>query len=73
MPIEPGLVGNRRRIILGGEYVGPFVVKAKAKELGIDVSDEELDDLLNSVREKLQGRKTPLKDEEFLSIIQKAG
>jgi isopropylmalate/homocitrate/citramalate synthase len=71
VPIEPGLVGNRRRIILGGEYTGPFVVKAKAKELGIELSDQRLDRTLSLVREGLQGRKTPLTDEEFLSIIQK--
>ena len=71
VPIEPGLVGNRRRIVLGGEYTGPFVVKTKAKELGIDLSDEKLDRALSLVREGLQGRKTPLTDEEFLSIIRK--
>ena len=73
VPIEPGLVGNKRRVILGGEYTGPIVVKTKAKELGIDLSDEKLNKVLNSVRERLQGRKTPLTDEEFLSIIQKVG
>jgi len=63
--IEPGLVGNKRRIVLGGEYTGPFVVKAKAKELGIDLSDEKLNKVLNSVREKLQGRKGHQQMEDF--------
>ena len=66
MSIEPGLVGNKRRIVLlGGEYTGPFVVKAKAKELGIDLSDEKLNKVLNSVREKLQGRKSHQQMEDF--------
>jgi len=73
VPIEPGLVGNKRRIVLDGEYTGPIVVKAKAKELGIDLGDEKLNQVLNSVRERLQGRKTSLTDEEFLSIITKVG
>jgi len=71
VPIEPALVGNKRRVILGGEYTGPVVVKAKATELGVDLSDEELDQVLHAVRESLQGRKTPLTDQEFLSIIKK--
>ena len=71
VPIEPALVGNKRRIILGGEYTGPFIIKAKAKELGIDLSDEILDKALAVVRETLQGRKTGMTDEEFMSIIKK--
>lgn len=72
VPIEPGLVGNKRRIVLGGEYTGPFVVKAKAKELGMDLNDEKLSKVLKSVRDSLQGRKTSLTDGELLSIIEKA-
>ena len=69
VPIEPSLVGNKRRVILGGEYTGPVVVRAKAGELGLDLSGEQLNIALKAVRERLQGRKTPLTDDEFLSII----
>jgi isopropylmalate/homocitrate/citramalate synthase len=69
VPIEPSLVGNRRRVVLGGEYTGPVVVRAKAHELGVDLSDEQLTLALKAVRENLRGRKTPLGDDEFLSII----
>jgi isopropylmalate/homocitrate/citramalate synthase len=71
VPIEPGIVGNKRRFILGGEYTGPFTVKAKAKEIGIELTDGQITLALESVREKLQGRKSPLTDEEFAAIISK--
>ena len=69
VPIEPGLVGNKRRILLGGEYTGPIGVKATANELNVDLNDKPVDVALTAFREKLQGRKTPLTDDEFLSII----
>lgn len=71
VPIEPGLVGNKRRFILGGEYTGPFTIKAKAKEIGVELTDSQITLALKGVREKLQGRKTPLTDEEFSAIISK--
>jgi isopropylmalate/homocitrate/citramalate synthase len=73
VPIEPGLVGNRRNFLLGGEYTGPITVKAKASQLGIDLDQEECDALLRQVRERLEGRKTPLSDEEFLNMIDDMG
>jgi isopropylmalate/homocitrate/citramalate synthase len=69
VPIEPSLVGNKRRFILGGEYTGPFTVKAKAMEIGIDLTDEQVSVALSNVREKLQGRKTHMTDDEFSEII----
>ncbi len=69
VPIEPGLVGNKRRFILGGEYTGPFTIKAIAKEIGVDLTDDQIALALYRVREKLQGRKVPLTDEEFLTIV----
>lgn len=71
VPIEPGLVGNKRRIVIGGQYTGPMVVRAKAKELGIELNDDVIRKVLHSVSEQLQGRKTVLSDEEFESIISK--
>ncbi len=71
VPIEPGLVGNKRRFILGGEYTGPITVKAKANEFGVDLTDDQVTRALKSVREHLQGRKTPMTDEEFSAIISK--
>jgi len=71
VPIEPGLVGNKRRFVLGGEYTGPFTIKAKAKEIEVELTDDQIFLALKGVREKLQGRKTPLTDEEFSTIISK--
>jgi isopropylmalate/homocitrate/citramalate synthase len=68
VPIEPSLVGNRRRVLLSGEYAGPIVVTAKAEELGLHLGEEQAADVLTEVRKRLEGRKTPLTDEEFLSI-----
>jgi 2-isopropylmalate synthase len=68
VPIEPSLVGNRRRVLLSGEYAGPIVVTAKAEELGLHLSEEQAASVLTEVRNRLEGRKTPLTDEEFLSI-----
>jgi isopropylmalate/homocitrate/citramalate synthase len=70
VPIEPSLVGNKRRILLGGEYTGPIGVKAKTNELNVDLNDNQVTIALKAIREKLQGRKMPLTDDEFLSIIQ---
>jgi isopropylmalate/homocitrate/citramalate synthase len=72
VPIEPRLVGNKKQFILSGEYTGPITVKAKAKELGFDLSDEAAKEVLTSVRKNLQGKKTPLTDEEFLFLIKKS-
>ena len=69
VPIEPGLVGNKRRFVLGGEYTGPITVKACANALGVHLADEQVGPVLQAVRTRLQGRKTPLTDEEFLSIV----
>jgi isopropylmalate/homocitrate/citramalate synthase len=69
VPIEPGLVGNKRNFLLSGEYTGPITIKAKAMQLGIDLSESKISIILSAVREKLQGRKTSLTDEEFLTII----
>jgi len=69
VPIEPSLVGNKRRFVLGGEYTGPITVKAYADALGVTLNDEQVGAALRAVRAKLQGRKTPLSDEEFLSIV----
>ena len=71
VPIEPSIVGNKRRILLSGEYTGSFVVRAKAQELGMDLDEKSVEDALPLVREALQGRKTVLSDEEFLSIIER--
>jgi isopropylmalate/homocitrate/citramalate synthase len=69
VPIEPSLVGNKRRVILSGEYAGPIVIKVKAQELGVQLTDEQVPAALRSVRTKLEGRKTPLGDDEFTAIL----
>ena len=41
VPIEPKIVGNKRRILVGGAYSGPFTIRAKGRELGLDLSEEK--------------------------------
>ena len=69
VPIEPSLIGNKRRFILGGEYTGPFTIRAKAMEIGCDLNDDQVSVAQKIVREKLQGSKVPMTDDEFASII----
>ena len=57
VPIEPGLVGNKRRFILGGEYTGPFTIKAKAKEIGVELTDDQITQALKGCTGKAPGTK----------------
>lgn len=66
-PVDPSIVGNRRRIILG-KHSGRHVVETKLKELGIEVNDEELDIIMNKVKE-LGERKGEVKDDDLIKII----
>ncbi|MCK4400947.1 2-isopropylmalate synthase [bacterium] len=69
VPIEPGIVGNKRRILVGGEYTGPYTIKAKAKQFGVELSEEKIEKILKKVRGMLLGKKESLSDEEYLCII----
>ena len=67
--LEPEIVGNKRRILVGGEYTGPYTVKAKAKQFGIELSEEKIEKILQKTRGMLLGKKESLSDEEFLAIV----
>jgi D-citramalate synthase len=49
-PITPEMVGRERRIVLG-KHAGSASVHLALKELGLDASDEQLDDILKRIKE----------------------
>lgn len=69
MPIEPSLVGNQMQILLGGEYCGPYTIAAKAEQMGFKLAEKQTVQVLKIVRDRLAGKKEPMADEEFKSII----
>lgn len=68
VPIEASFVGNKRRIEIGGGYFGPITVKAKASELGIDIPDILLNEVLALLRSELSDSGY-LSDQEFMSVV----
>lgn len=67
----PGLVGQQRRIVVGKKS-GRDSLKAKLAELGINVSEEQLPNILTLVKEKAQEKKAVLSDEELMTIFRDA-
>jgi 2-isopropylmalate synthase len=65
--IAPEMVGNRRRVALAG-VSGVAVIRAKAGELGIELSAEAADRKLATVQRALASKRGPISDEE-LSIL----
>jgi isopropylmalate/homocitrate/citramalate synthase len=59
------------RVLVGGKYSGPYTIKAKAEELGLKLSDEQVGRVLEKVRAKILGKKTSMTDEEFLEMAKK--
>jgi D-citramalate synthase len=49
-PITPEMVGRERRIVLG-KHAGSASVHLALKELGLDASDEQIDDILKRIKE----------------------
>ena len=66
-PIDPKIVGNRRRIIIG-KHSGRHVIESKLKEFGVEMDEEEMNALIEKV--KLEGeRKGKLSDDDILRIV----
>ncbi len=49
-PITPEMVGRERRIVLG-KHAGSTSVRLALQELGLDASDEQLNDILKRIKE----------------------
>ena len=65
-PIDPRIVGNRRRIIIG-KHSGRHVIEAKLRELGIEMDEDEINMLIDRV--KLEGeKKGRLSDDDLIRM-----
>jgi isopropylmalate/homocitrate/citramalate synthase len=66
--IAPEMVGNRRRVALAG-VSGLAVMRAKALELGIEISDGIAMEALGEVHDVLASKRGPISDEEISDIL----
>jgi len=67
-PYPPELVGGERGIVLGKKS-GKHSVEWKLKQLGINVTDRHINQILKMVKDKSIEKKGPISDEEFISIV----
>jgi isopropylmalate/homocitrate/citramalate synthase len=67
---SPELVGQTRRIVLGKKS-GKASIEFKLKELGINVSEEQIDEILEEVKNKAVEKKAAITDEEFRQIVER--
>lgn len=65
----PELVGNTRSIILG-KKTGRDPVKFKLKELRVEASEEQVEKIVQRVKERAVIKKAPVSDDEFKEIAQ---
>jgi len=63
------IIRRRRRFLLS-RISGTAAVKAKLRDYGIDASDEDVIALTNIVKEVSANRRSPLREEDFLRIVQ---
>ncbi|MFN2339928.1 MAG: hypothetical protein ABR547_01485 [Halanaerobium sp.] len=66
-PYPPELVGQEREIVIG-KHSGRNALKAKYRELGVELSEELLGFKLKKIRKKAVGFKRALTDQEILDI-----
>jgi isopropylmalate/homocitrate/citramalate synthase len=67
-PYDPLAVGNRRSVRLG-KGSGPAGIRVKARELGLEVTDEQVPRLVGWVNEAADRRKRPVTDVEFAQAV----
>ena len=69
-PYDPELVGNKPYVLVGKKS-GRHSIEYKIKELGIkkEISDEQLDRILQEVKRRSIEKKAPLDDKEFVEIV----
>jgi len=68
--LEPEVVGNKRRPIFG-ERFGPFGLRIKAKELGINIPDSKIGVVTQGLREQMRWAKRPLTDDEVKAAMER--
>ena len=68
--LAPEVVGNVCRPLFG-VWVGPYGLRVKAKELGISIPDEKMDDLILALLEHMRWAKRAPTDLEFRKIVEK--
>ncbi|MBI4399376.1 2-isopropylmalate synthase, partial [Candidatus Micrarchaeota archaeon] len=66
-PINPEMVGQKRRIVLG-KHSGSQAIKLKVKELGMDVSEEQLSTIFKRVKE-IGDTGKEITDADFHAIV----
>jgi len=67
-PYSSALVGAERRVVLGKKS-GIASIRIKARELGLDLSDEEEQRALAEVKRRGTEKRAVLTDEEFLELV----
>ncbi|MCX8181734.1 MAG: hypothetical protein N3D12_01320 [Candidatus Methanomethyliaceae archaeon] len=72
-PFSKDLVGNPEFKVILSKKSGPYNVRLKLQELGIEVPQEKYPEILGLVYERSLGKKGALTDEEFLEILQDLG
>ena len=66
-PIDPSIVGNRRKIILG-KHSGRHAIEKKLGEFGINADEEEINAIVNMVKE-LGEKKGEVRDDDFIKLV----
>jgi len=66
-PYPPELVGQKRKFVIG-KLSGSHIIKAKLIELGYNISEEDLKNITNLIKEYSQERKSALSDIEVKKI-----
>ena len=66
--IDPSVVGNRRRIVLG-RYAGPASLRARLRDLNLDFPDARLPELLGAVEQLAVKNKSALTDDDLRLLV----
>jgi len=65
----PEMIGRKRSFLLS-RVSGKAAVKAKLRDYGIEASDEDVIAITKIVKEMSANRRSPIRDEDFLRIVQ---
>jgi len=68
-PVDPAALGNRRQF-RAGKYSGPFIVGRIAERLGLQLNEQQADELVERVQRYATEHKGELSDEQFLKLAQ---
>jgi homocitrate synthase NifV len=66
-PFDPALVGNQRRFPLS-RLSGPAAVTRKLKNLGMALDQDQMNKLVDQLREKAEALRGEIGDEEFVAL-----